>query len=207
MVAAGVVRAALRVAPTATLTLLGLWAFADILGVPDARWSESLLTILGAGFGILVFAAALRSSWVRPIGLGCVGASYFATHTFVLGVQVGPALLYLTLLIAHVELRILRERFAFLYAAQLGSVARRRIRNALARAVSRLIVASALAIVVPILAANLAVAGIVPATTIPTAILLAAALVAVVFILALLPILERRVAESVPRGSPGTKDN
>ena len=48
-----------------------------------------------------------------------------------------------------------------------------------------------LSVVVPILAADLAVAGIVPATTIPTAIALAGALVAVVALLALLPSLKR----------------
>jgi len=47
---------------------------------------------------------------------------------------------------------------------------------------------------VPILAADLAVAGIVPATTIPTAIVLAGALVAVVALLALMPSLSRRAA-------------
>src|SRR5439155_628090 len=48
-----------------------------------------------------------------------------------------------------------------------------------------------LSVVVPILAADLAVAGIVPTTTIPTAIALAGALVAVVALLALLPSLKR----------------
>src|SRR2546427_272076 len=51
-----------------------------------------------------------------------------------------------------------------------------------------------LSVVGPILAAALAVAGIVPATTIPTAIALAGALVAVVALLALMPSLSRRAA-------------
>jgi len=55
-------------------------------------------------------------------------------------------------------------------------------------------VAAVLSVVVPVLAADLAVAGIVPATTIPTAIALAGALVAVVALLALLPSLSRRPA-------------
>ena len=54
------------------------------------------------------------------------------------------------------------------------------------------VAAVTLSVVVPILAADLAVAGIVPATTIPTAIALAGALVAVVALLALMPSLSRR---------------
>ncbi len=68
----------------------------------------------------------------------------------------------------------------------------------------RLTIASILAVVIPLLAADLATAGVVPVTTIPTALLLSAALVAVVLILALLPSLESKVewvsgASSEPR--------
>ena len=62
------------------------------------------------------------------------------------------------------------------------------------RAVLRLTVAAVLSVVVPILAADLAVAGVVPVTTVPTAIALAAGLVAVVALLAVVPSLERRTA-------------
>ena len=69
-----------------------------------------------------------------------------------------------------------------------------RIDGAFGRAVLRLIIAAVLSVIVPILAADLAVAGIVPATTIPTAIALAGPLVAVVTLLALTPCLSRRAS-------------
>ena len=185
---------ALRAAPVATLVLLAVWAFLDVLMVADPRWAPALLTVLAFALGGMALAAVFRLGWIRPLALAALATAYFAAHAFVLGVQVVPALLYLTALIAHVELRILAERFAPLFASVLGPSERRRIGGALARALLRLSIASALAVLVPILAADLAVTGIVPATTIPTAILLSAGLVAVVVVIALLPILERRAA-------------
>ena len=64
------------------------------------------------------------------------------------------------------------------------------IGSALLRALIRLTIASFLAVVIPLLAADLATAGVVPVTTIPTAFLLSVGLVAVVLIIALLPSLE-----------------
>jgi hypothetical protein len=51
------------------------------------------------------------------------------------------------------------------------------------------------AVVVPLFAADLAVAGVVPLTTIPTALLLSAGLVAVVVLIALLPTLDAKASE------------
>ncbi len=183
---------ALRAAPAAALAVLVGWAFLDGLGVADPRWRTPLLALLAIGLGLIAIAGAFGWAWVHPIGLTVLGGSYVGAHAFVLGIQVLPALVYLVLGIVHVELRVLAERFAPIYDAPLGPAERTRIRGALVRALLRLSVASVLGGLVPVLAADLAVAGIVPATTIPTAILLAAALVAVVVLIALLPILERR---------------
>lgn len=194
MVATDVGAKALRAAPAVTLILLAVWTFLEILKTPGLRWVGSLLSIFVFGLGLVALAFAIGWTWGRPFGIACIALAYFASHAFVLGISVVPDLVYLTIAIAHVELRILADRFAPLYEAQLNASERRRIRGALARAILRLSVASVLAVFIPILAADLAVAGIVPATTIPSAIFLAAALVAVVVALALLPIFERRTA-------------
>jgi len=183
---------ALRAAPVVTLALLVGWAVLDVSAIGDGRWAAALLAILGIGAAAVILSVVLRWRRIRPIGLIAIGATYVGAHAFVLGVQLVPALVFLSVLISQVELRILAERFAPLYEAGLRPEERSRIDGALGRAVLRLIIAAVLSVVVPILAADLAVAGIVPATTIPTAIALAGALVAVVALLALMPSLSRR---------------
>jgi hypothetical protein len=192
MAASRVTPIALRGAPHVVLGVLAIWAVLDFFAMRDSRWSFAFLIVILVGLTFIVLAAAVHWSSIRPIGLVAVGGAYVTAHAFLLGLDVVPALVFLTFLIAHVELRILAERFAPLYEASLGPSERARIRGALARAILRLGIATALAVAVPILAADLAVAAVVPATTIPTALLLAAALVVVVMILALLPSLERR---------------
>ena len=194
MAASRVIPGVLRAAPLAALAFLVVWGASDVLAIGDRRWSLSLLEALVAGVVLLGVSAAIRSRFVRAMGLLTVGASYLIAHAFVLGVPLVPALLFVSILIVHVELRILAERFAPLYEATLGSAERGRIRGALGRAILRLSVAAVLSVAIPILAADLALAGIVPVTTIPTAILLAGAIVAVVVVLALMPALERRTA-------------
>src|SRR5439155_1101302 len=144
--------------------------------------------------------------WARWSGLLALGTTYVVSHAFVLGIQVLPALVFVSLLIAQVELRILAERFAPLFLTTITSAQQRQIQLALLRALVRLTIASILAVVIPLLAADLASAGVVPVTTIPTALLLSAALVAVVLILALLPSLESKV-EWGQRGVLGTADS
>ena len=194
MAASRVIPGVLRAAPLAALGFLVVWAASDFLAIGDRRWSLSLLEALVAGVVLLGVSAAIRSRFVRAMGLLTVGASYLIAHAFVLGVPLVPALLFVSILIVHVELRILAERFAPLYEVTLGPAERGRIRGALGRAILRLSVAAVLSVAIPILAADLALAGIVPVTTIPTAILLAGAIVAVVVLLALMPALERRTA-------------
>jgi hypothetical protein len=185
---------ALRAAPIATLAVLLGWAIWDVSTIGDGRWIAALLAILGIGAAALLVSFVFHWRGIRPIGLIAIGAAYVGAHAFVLGVQLVPALVFLSVLISQVELRILAERFAPLYEAELRLDERTRIRGALGRAILRLTIAAVLSVVVPIVAADLAVAGIVPATTIPTAIALAGALVAVVALLALMPSLSRRAA-------------
>jgi len=183
---------ALRATPGVTLALLVGWATLDVYAIGEPRWSAALFTVLSIGVVAETLSVVLHWRGIRAIGLIAIGGGYVGAHALVLGVQLVPALVFLSLLISQVELRILGERFAPLYEAGLGPDERTRIHGALGRAVLRLIISAVLSVVVPILAADLAVAGIVPATTIPTAIALAGALVAVVALLALLPSLNRR---------------
>jgi len=182
---------ALRAAPGVTLALLVGWATLDVYAIGEPRWSAALFTVLSIGVVAVTLSVVLHWRGIRAIGLIAIGGGYVGAHALVLGVQLVPALVFLSLLISQVELRILGERFAPLYEAGLGPDERTRIHGALGRAVLRLIISAVLSVVVPILAADLAVAGIVPPTTIPTAIALAGALLAVVALLALLPSLKR----------------
>jgi len=194
MASTQLIPSALRAAPIVTLALLVGWAILDVSAIGDGRWAAALLAVLGIGAAAVILSVVLRWRGIRPIGLIAIGAAYVGAHAFVLGVQLVPALVFLSVLISQAELRILAERFAPLFEAALRPGERSRIHSALGRAILRLIIAAVLSVVVPILAADLAVAGIVPATTIPTAIALAGALVAVVALLALMPSLSRRAA-------------
>ena len=194
MASTQLIPSALRAAPVVTLAFLVGWAVLDVSAIGDGRWTAGLLAVLGIGAAAVILSVVLRWRGIRPVGLIAIGAAYIGAHAFVLGVQLVSALVFLSFLISQAELRILAERFAPLFEAALPPGERSRIHSALGRAVLRLIIAAVLSVVVPILAADLAVAGIVPATTIPTAIALAGALVAVVALLALMPSLSRRAA-------------
>jgi hypothetical protein len=143
------------------------------------------------------------------LGLVLLGTTYVAAHEFVLGVQLLPALVVVALLISYAEIRILAERFAPLFLAPITSAQRRQFGRALFRALARLVAVLIVAVVVPLFAADLAVAGVLPLTTIPTALLLSAGLVAVVVLIALLPTLDSKVREgrgalSEARDSPNS---
>jgi len=189
-----VIPGVLRAAPIAAVGMLVIWTAADLFAVSDGRSASLLFELLVAGAIVLVVAGVLRRTWLRPIGLTMVVAAYLLAHALFLGVQVLPALAFLVILIGHVELRILAERFARLYEVALTPQERSRIRRALGRAALRLCIAAVLAVVVPVIAANLAVAGVVTVTTIPSAILLAGALIFVIVLLAILPSLRQRTA-------------
>ena len=194
MAASRVVAITMREAPSATVALLVVWLIVDVLSIPDSRRGFPLLGLVAAGVALLLLGANFQARSTRTFGIVCIGAAYLIAHAVVLGIDLVPALVFISVLIIQVELRVLAERFAPLYEGDPGPDAQRRIRAALGRAVLRLTVAAVLSVVVPILAADLAVAGVVPVTTVPTAIALAAGLVAVVALLAVVPSLERRTA-------------
>ena len=194
MAASRVIAITLRAAPSATRALLVVWLIVDVLSIPDPRRGFPLLGLVAAGVALLLLGANFQARSTRTFGLVCIGAAYLIAHAIILGIDLVPALVFISVLIIHVELRVLAERFAPLYEGDPGPDAQRRIRAALGRAVLRLTVAAVLSVVLPILAADLAVAGVVPVTTVPTAIALAAGLVAVVALLAVVPSLERRTA-------------
>ena len=206
MAASRLMSPGLRWTPFAVLALLETWVAWDLLAVPDRRWITALALLFFANLALLLLSRGSHRRWARWSGLLALGATYVVSHAFVLGIQVVLALVFVSLLIAQVELRILSERFAPLFLTTITAAQQRQIQLALLRAVVRLSIASILAVVIPLLAADLATAGVVPVTTIPTALLLSAALVAVVLVLALLPSLESKV-EWGQRGVLGTADS
>jgi hypothetical protein len=180
----------LRFAPLAFLLLLEAWVAWDLLAIPDRRWMAALSLAFAANLGFWAVSFAFHRRWARWIGLVALGTTYVGMHAFVLGIQLLEALVFVSLMIAQVELRILADRFAPLFIATITPAQRKQIGGALLRALVRLTIAAILSVVIPLLAADLATAGIVPVTTIPTALLLSAGLVAVVLLIALLPTFE-----------------
>ncbi len=184
--------------PVAVVALLAAWAFLDFLGMPRTELAQEFTVLLLAGLAALAVGLRFPVRFLRRLGLVLVVASYFGAHVFVLPMDPAAALLYLTLALSAVELRILAERFAPIYAGTLGTEDRRRVADALRRSALRLAVVAGVAFLGSDLAADLAFAGTLPATTITTALLLAAALIGIVMLLALWPIVERRLAGSAP---------
>ena len=186
------IAAALRAAPYVSLAALLAWTGVEVSRITWPRWDVALeaLFLLGAGCAVLGQVPRLRP--LRRLGLVLLGAAYVGARVLELGVDVIPAVAYVTLGIVHVELRVLAERFGPLYERELPQDTRRGIDAALARATMRIGLATGLALLVPILAADLALTGAVPLTTVPTAIFLAVAFVLTAALLALLPVLERR---------------
>ena len=188
--------------PAAAVVVLAGWAFLDFLGMPRTELAAEFGLALLAGLAAIALGTRFPFRLLRRIGVVLVVASYFGAHIFVLPLDPVAALLYLTLALAAVELRILAERFAPVYAQTLEPEDRRRVSEALRRSALRLAVVSGVAFLGSDLAADLAFAGTLPTRSITTALLLASALIAVVLLLALWPILERRLAWSPPEG-PG----
>ena len=183
---------ALRFAPTALLIFLEAWVAWDLVSIADRRWAAGLSVLFAVNLAAMTLARMARRRWPRWIGLVALGSTYVVAHSFALGIQLTAALVFLSLMIVQVEIRILAERFAPLFVDTLSPTQRKQISGALLRALFRLAVAAILSVGLPLLAADLATAGVFPVTTIPTALLLSAGLVAVVLMVALLPTLERR---------------
>lgn len=192
MVAPDLRRSVLRTAPLITIAALVVWVARDILAVSEPRVFQGLAAFLVFGAIAVLLATLPGWAWMQTSGLVALGVSYFGAHVIVVGLDVVPLVSFLTLLIVNAEIRVLAERFASLYARPLLEDQRRVLDVALVRAAFRLGFAASLAILIPLLAANLAVGGVIPARTIPTAVIFAAVLVVVIALVAILPTLERR---------------
>ena len=175
-----------------SLGLLIGWSVAEIAQIPDGRAEQAFAILVALGILNLVLGWRFRVNLMRRSGLLLVALPYFAAHAHWLPLDAAAAVGFLVVALAHVELRILAERFAPLYLRDLGPEDLARIRASLMRASLRVGAATAMAFLLPIFAGDLALAGTVPVTTIPTALLLAAGLVAVIVLLALLPVWQRR---------------
>ncbi len=184
--------AILSALPLMVLSILAAWVVWEVIGLGSVRALQAGLILWGFAIVCLVLGLRYRAPSMRRSGLLILGFLYFGLHVLFLPLDLIPALAFLTLLLVHVELRVLAERFAPIYGKDLSPESRRRIRGGLVRAMVRLSLAAAMALLIPIFAEDLAVAGTVPVTTIPTALLLAAGLVAVIVLLALLPVWQRR---------------
>lgn len=191
MIASGTIARYLRASPISLLLVLEAWTGLELIAIRDQREVVPLALGFATNLVFLLVAWWRPRPWARSIGLVVLGGTYVAAHAFVLGIDLLAALLFIVLLIAHLELRLLSERFApFLGPA--SAPAGTRIHRALANAMARVAIALTLSLALPLLAADLAVTGIVPVTTIPVAFLLAVGLVAVVLLLALAPSMEPR---------------
>ena len=182
---------ALRAAPRIALVALVTWTGWDVAHVTTARWDFLLQAFFVLAIVLFLVGQARWGGPIRRLAVFVLAVTYFAARFVDLGVDVVPALAFLTLLIVYVEVGALADRFVPIVDRSMDVETRRRVHAALARAVARLAVAAALAILVPILAADLALAGLVPATSVATALLFAAGLLAIVIVLALLPTIGR----------------
>src|SRR2546429_4939529 len=115
MASTQLIPSALRAAPVVTLAFLVGWAVLAVSAIGDGRWAAGLLAVLGIGAAAVILSVVLRWRGIRPIGLLAIGAAYVGAHAFVLGVQLVPALVFLSLVISQAELRILPERFSTFY--------------------------------------------------------------------------------------------
>jgi hypothetical protein len=191
--------------PLVLLAILEAWLLADLLAMGDPPRVVSAIVLWLAGLALFALSTAFHWRWARQLGLVALGGTYVGIHAAVLGVQLAPALVFVAVLIAQVELRILAERFTPLFLPSIPFAERKRMGDSLVRAVLRVSIACVLSIVVPLLVAEVASTGLVPLTSIATAFLLSAALIAVVVLLALLPALGGRARKSGPF-SEGAKD-
>lgn len=182
----------LRSAPAITLAALVAWTAIDVAAVQVPGWTTTLPSLLAIAILASAASAIRKLRPIGPLGLFALGAAYLGARLVQLGLEIVPAVVFVTLAIVHIELRSLVERFGPLYGRRMSSDAMRRIDTALGRALLRLGMAAGLAILVPIFAVDVALSGLLPATSIATAVLFAGGLVGIAAILALLPTLRSR---------------
>lgn len=188
MASARMIARALWAAPFAAVAILAAWALHDFLGISGETPPAEFVLPLLSGLVVLVVGLRMSSKVLRRLGLALLAASYFAAHAFVVPPDPGSALGFMVLSLTAVELQIMASRFAPIYAARLAEEDRGRLDDALRRCAIRIGVVSSMAFFGSYLAADLALAGTFPLTSVTTALVLAAALVAVVFLLALWPV-------------------
>lgn len=182
---------ALRASPLVLLAVLASWAAWDVSRVSDAPWNVILAIVLLLGLASSLAGLAAWGAWPRRVGCILIPAAYLGARTVALGIDLIPALAFTTLAVVQAELRVLADRFAPLYERSLGEDTRRAIDAAIVRQGLRLLLAFAIAILLPVLAADLALTGALRPTTIPSSLLLTGALIAVVSLLAILPAMRK----------------
>jgi hypothetical protein len=184
----------LWILPVIAVLVLFVWGLVDFLDIPTTTVREECFLVLVVGLTATVLGIRLGCGPLRRFGLGLLVVAYFGAHVIFLPMDAASSLGFLTLALLAVELRIVADRFVPLYEAPLEAEDRERIASALERSLIRVAAVSGIAFLGSTLAADLALAGTLPVTTIPTALVLAAALVGVILLLALWPLLERREA-------------
>jgi len=196
--ASRVTPAALSALPVAALAVLAAWVLWEVIHLDSGRALQAGVVLWGFANVCLAFGLRYRSPSMRRAGLVLLGFLYFGLHVLFLPLDLIPALAFLTLFLVHIELRVLADRFVPIYRRDLSTEARVRIRGGLVRGAARLTLAGAMAFLLPVFAEDLAVAGTLPVTTIPTALILAGGLVAVIVLLALMPVWQRRRERAYP---------
>ena len=183
---------ALSVLPVLVALALFAWALVDFLDIPSTALRQDFVVALLVALAATVLGVRIEYGPLRRFGLGLLVAAYLAVHLVLLPLDAASSIGFLTLALFAVELRLVADRFVPLYVGSLEAEDRERLGSALQRSLVRVVAVSGIAFLGSTLAADLALAGTLPVTTIPTALVLAAALVCVILLLALWPLLERR---------------
>ena len=97
----------LRAAPAASLVGLFAWAALDVAAVRVPGWNATLAGLLGAAGVLSLVGWIPRGRPVAWLGLVGLGAAYVGSRLVAHGLDVLPALAFVTLAIVHGELRAL----------------------------------------------------------------------------------------------------
>ncbi len=187
MASARLIATTLWAAPVAAFGTLTVWTLVDFLRITDQTLASELILPLLVALIVIALGVRLTNLVLRRFGLLLLIATYFVAHALALPPDPAPLLGFMTLALVALELRLLAARFAPIYLLNLSAEDRARLDDALGRSMLRIVVVSAIAFLGSVLAADLALAGTLPVTSIPTALILAGALIAVVFLMALWP--------------------
>lgn len=194
MAQARLIPAILWTLPVVAVLGLYAWAFVDVASLGFTVSGSIVLVVLLLGFAATVLGLRFAYPPARRFGLVLVVLMFLGVHLTALPLDAAGSLAFLTLALLAAEFRILADRFVPLYTPRLEGADRDRVEAALVHSVLRVALVCGVAFLGSVLTADLALAGTLPATSIPTALVLAAALIAVILLLALWPLLERRAA-------------